>query len=48
MRIDVFMQELSYEKITQQAAYDIINLLGRLLERNIGLQSRRLKNLHIY
>ena len=31
MRLDVFMQELSYEEITQQQAYDIPRLLGTWL-----------------
>ena len=28
MRLDVFMQELSYEEITQQVAYDVPRLLS--------------------
>ena len=28
MRLDIFMQELSYEEITQQKAYNIPRLLG--------------------
>ena len=28
MRLDIFMQELSYEEITQQKAYDVLRLLS--------------------
>ena len=31
MRLDVFMQELSYEEITQQKAYDIPRLLSKTI-----------------
>ena len=33
MRLDVFMQELSYEEITQQKAYDIAQLLSKNINR---------------
>ena len=29
LRLDVFMQELSYEEITQQIAYDVPRLLSK-------------------
>lgn len=28
VRLDVFMQELSYEEITQQQSYEVMSLLG--------------------
>ena len=30
MRVDIYMQELRYEEIAQQKAYDIIQLLGKM------------------
>ena len=32
MRLDVFMQELSYEEITQQKAYDVLRLLSKWVQ----------------
>ena len=29
VKLDVYMQELSYEEINQQPAYNMINLLGK-------------------
>ena len=36
MHLDIYMQELRYEEITQQKAYDIIQLLGLFIMTFIG------------